>query len=303
MTRRRSPSTSADAALVAVLVVCAGLLCATRAHALACCGSILAQPERLAPMDDISLSIGFGGGYGLGTFSSGSRFSGAGGMVDADLRGRLGLAVRLSSTLQVSTAASWMQGYRRFGDASSFAGAPGDLAFGLRLEPEAVEDLAFTAALALPTGRTAAEAHDALGADVTGRGAAQLRLGGQYEVQPGAWFVVFGAGVTGIGAERGTGIDPRAALDGFLTIGRDLDRAALALTAQESWEPALEREGVELPRSSRRRTVLSLAGAYPLDAWRTVSCSLAVDPPLGGIATNTEARVVLQFGLRFLNRP
>lgn len=301
MTPRPSSSTCSSALVLVLLALALALLVPVSTQAASCCGSILAQADRLAAGETAMVQLGAGAAYGLGAFFPDASFRTSTRMTEAEGRLRLGGAVRLGEALQGSVLGEWVQGYRRFGTESTLAGGQADLLVGLRLDPPQHEAWAFTAVLALPTGRTMAESRDRFGADATGRGAVQLRLGAQYEHLLGPWFLLAGVGITGAGPERGSGIEATLSGDLLLSAGRSfLSGTAVAASMQLGYEPSLRRFGELLENSVRRRCTFSLGGARALDRWRTVTLAATIDPPLAGFAQNVPARLGVTLGLRWI---
>lgn len=287
-----------------LVVVC--LAAAVPHEAQACtCGPVLLQAGRLNPGEQVALQFGLAGAFEVGHFDPGARFRFlSGGARSSDFRVSLSAEWRLSEQWQARLAGGWAEGFRRFGEDEAWGGAPTDLLASVRYEPAALRLLAFSASLLVPTGRTTLESRAPLGADVTGRGAAALRVNGIIERDFGPWFTQGDLGATVSGPERGSGINPAAGADLALFAGRAL-RSGVELAAGlrlEVFSP-LWREGVRLPDSHRVRLgLLGSAGIEVSRGWSMVG-SAGVNPPLSFTAVNTRAEWSLSLGARWAPQP
>lgn len=283
---------------LAVAAAGALFLAVRTASAAGCCGSNLAQADRLGADESWSF-VGalrghttFGGWDLHGTFLRDRADS-------HDLEGRLqlGASARLSRTWQASLGGAWVETYRSFGARSSLAGAPADLSAGVRVDPESLSRWAFTGQLTMPLGRTVFESTDAFGADVTGRGAFTARVGGAFEQPFEDLFVVVSGGLTVSGPERGNDVRAGAALDAMVLAGRSfLSGAGVSAGVRGYvhagyWRPSGRTAPWHL-------LTLLVSGAVPVGRTLSVVGTASLEPPLSGFGSNDFARLALSAGVR-----
>jgi hypothetical protein len=296
----RPPSFSTRRSLVAGALLLASWGAPRLAEAMSCCGSTLAQPDRLGSCEKFAFQVGTSVSNGFGSALPNGTMRWNGSNVELDARLRLSGALRLSPAWQVSAETGWQQGFRRFSGLGSTGGALNDVALGARFDPPSWESWAFTATVGLPLGRTMLEAHDMLGADVTGRGAFSLRLGGVYQYDWKTNFVVAGVGLTGVGPERKSGIDPTLSADGFAALGHTFrNRVTATVSASAALAPALSRDGERLRDSDWRRVTIGAGIAYPLSYRSTLLASLTAAPPVGVVLRNQPSTVAAALSFRW----
>ena len=307
---RRPLSTSRSAFSVgSVIAFVAVSIHPTRAGAQACCaGAAAVTPGRLAVHEDALVGFQSRAADIFASFSKDADYVPAS-AAEWDFEQDLFGALRVARRAQVALLAPVVQTYRRARGISDFGGGLGDLNlsgrydFTLAGESEVVPGVGALVGVTFPTGRPT-ESSDAanhpLAADATGTGAYQLNLGLALEQTVGPWLF----GVTGLYSKR----TPRTIGGTKVTLGAQWtvlagaaytfsNDAALALVASYSAEGNTEADGIEVPMSSRRIPLLTLAGLYPLnDPWRLQGGVFAT-PPLSSLGRNTPANLGLVLAL------
>jgi hypothetical protein len=281
-------------ALFAVLFVLAGEV---RAWAASCCGSVLALGDRLGPGEGMSLQLGVLGQNQLGWFDGHRRFR-ADGAESRSLDGRFGasLAKRLTGQWQAMASLGWMEGYRTEGKASSMGGFLADSTLAARYEPEKWERWAFTGTLTLPTGRTVGESTTPLVADATGRGMFGFRVAAAFEHPIESWFVLTQLGVEALSPHRDGMTRAGVAGDLLVLTGYTfMNAAALSAGLRTTLTSYLGPERFAAPTQT---TSAVISGGYPFARRWTVSGSIAIDPPVPGISSETLSRVSVSVGVR-----
>lgn len=271
-------------------------------QAASCCGSVLAQGDRLGPDEKASLHLGLGGSFITGWFSPQGRFEPLSpGSLHFDGQGNLSLAFRLSRDFQIGLNGGWQQGVRDYGETLATGGALKDASLGLRYQYESsAGSLALQALVSFPLGRTVEESRALLAADVSGRGSYGGRIAASYEHYFNKWFVMGELGLGATGPERSSGVDANGSLDFTLMSGYTFRKAAvLGLGLNGMLAPAWSRNGVPLSQSLRSKVGLALAGGLPLTHGLRGTASLRVDPPIYA-SRNESMDVVLNLGLRWL---
>lgn len=280
------------------LVACLTLL-PSSARAAGCCGSQLAQADRLSPDEwrSISLSTSFAPVTG-GFDATGSFRTLSAGQWEGELRAGLSLAHRLTDTLQAGLSAGWLETFRTTSSASGQAGGLDDTVVSARWDPDALDEWALTAAVLLPTGRGGAESVDPLGADVTGRGAWGLRVGFAWERGFGPNFLLVNAALTGHGPARSS--DVRASL--LPQVGASVGRtfasgAGVAGSFEMSSQVGMWGAEGRVPGSSWYLATLRAVGTWPVGS-ASVTGQVWLQPPVAWAGLNESSRVGLGVGLR-----
>lgn len=274
------------------------------AHAQACCaGSSAVTPGRLEVHEDALVGAQMKAGAGLGSYDTGGHFVAPGaGDAEYDLEQDLFGAVRVLRRGQIALLVPLVETERQtLQDGSRFGGGVGDVNASVRYdfvlagESAYVPGIALLAGITLPTGTPPELASPPLAVDATGIGAFQGNVALALEQTFGPWLV----NLTGIVAERaprfgeqlGTQVTLLAA--GAYTFSNDM---ALALSGSYAFEgDATASGGADVPFSSRRLTVFTLSGLWPVtDSWRLVG-GLYLEPPLYGFGSNQPATGGLTF--------
>lgn len=294
MRRHRSPSPRLVGALLA-LAACTG---ASRAHAQACCaGGSAVTPGRLEVHEDALVGTQLKAGTMFGSYDTGGHYLAPGtGDAEYDFEQDLLGAVRVLERGQLAVLVPFVETERQTPqDGTHFGGGIGDVNASVRYdfllagESRYVPGIALLAGVTLPTGKPVEEASPPLAVDATGIGALQGNVALALEQTFGPWLV----NATGMVAERaprfgehlGTQVTFLAA--GAYTFPNDM---ALALSLSYAFEgDAATTDGTNVPMSSKRLTVVSLSGLWPItDSWRLLG-GLYVDPPLDGLGSNQPA--------------
>jgi hypothetical protein len=274
------------------------------AHAQACCaGSSAVTPGRLEAHEDALVGAQIKAGAGVGSYDTGGRFVAPGaGDAEYDFEQDLLGAARVLRRGQLALLVPLVETERRTPqDGSHFGGGIGDVNASIRYdfvlagESAFVPGIALLAGVTFPTGKPPELASPPLAVDATGVGALQGNVALALEQTFGPWLV----NLTGIVAERaprfgerlGTQVTLLAA--GAYTFPNDI---ALALSGSYAFEgDATASDGSDVPLSSRRLTVFTLSGLWPLtDAWRLVG-GFFLEPPLDGFGSNQPANGGLTF--------
>jgi hypothetical protein len=294
MQHRKSPFRNALALLVA--------LCAwgfpARALAQACCaGGSAVTPGRLQLHEDALVGLQLKAATVLGAYQPGGRFvASPAGDTEGDFEEDLFGAVRLLRHGQVALLAPLVETARKdTQDPSRFGGGLGDVNLSARYdflaagESRYLPGIALLAGVTFPTGKAPdAFSTPAQVIDTTGVGVFQANGAVAVEQIFGPWLV----NATGLLAVRtarsGEQLAPQVTLltAAAYTLPNDM---AVALSASYAFEGDASLDGAILPASSRRATVLTLSGFWPLtDTWRLLG-GLVLDPPLDGLGSNQPA--------------
>lgn len=301
---RRPRSTCHEAAL---LVLLATLCIASRVRAQACCAAASAvTPGRLELHEAALAGMQLRAATVLGSYETGGRYLGSPrGDTEHDFEEDVFGAVRVFGRGQVALLVPVVETFRATPqDGGHFGGGMGDANLSVRYDfviagqRTYLPGIALLAGLTAPTGRAPDAATQSLAVDATGMGAFQLNGALALEQTFGSWLV----NATGIVAKRtprfgetlGTQVTFLAA--GAYTFAND---AALSLSASYSFEgnAVAERSGgssgsktvTDVPASSKRMTVISFSGLWPLnDTWRILG-GLFWNPSVNGVGSNQPA--------------
>jgi hypothetical protein len=276
----------------------------SRARAQACCaGGSAVTPARLEPHEDALAGAQIRVGGVHGSYDTGGRYiASPSGDTEFDLEEDLFGAVRVLRRGQVALLVPVVQTRRQTtSNGADFGGGLGDINASVRYDFLAagasryIPGVALLAGVTLPTGRPPESASAPLFVDATGIGAWQASLALALEQTYGPWLL----NATGIVAKRtprfGETLGTQVTLLGAGAYAFD-NGAALALSVAYTFEgDATTDAGVTLAASSRRLTVLTLAGLWPLaDTWRLLG-GLFLDPPVGALGSNQPAAAGLTF--------
>jgi hypothetical protein len=267
------------------------------AHAQACCaGASAITPGRLVMHDQALVGAQLRSSLVLGSFDGqGSYANNAKGSSDVEFEEDLFAALRVFDEGQIAVLVPFLQARREDRSGSEFGGGIGDLAINARYDFYAagrslyVPGIALVAGVTLPTG-VAPENAKRLGTNATGLGVLAGGAGIALEQTYGDWFFTL-IGQVAFRADRTVKNVGKTALapqwSGLAGIAYAFhDGSSLGLSVQYSAEGDATIDGVTQPESARRRTLLSLAGLYPLhDDW-SLRGYLLWDPPIGSLGAN-----------------
>jgi hypothetical protein len=234
----------------------------------------------------------------LGSYAQGgTRYTASpAGDTEGDFEEDLFGAVRVLRRGQVALLVPFIETQRQdTEDPSRFGGGIGDVNLGARYdfvgagESTYVPGIALLAGVTFPTGKAPdAFATPAQVINTTGVGVFQANGAVAAEQIFGPWL--FNA--TGLLAVRtarsGEQLAPQVTLlaAAAYTFPNDM---ALALSASYAFEGDATLDGTTLPGSSRRATVVTLSGFWPVtDTWRLLG-GFYLDPPLDGFGSNQPA--------------
>ena len=297
-----------------VLVVLVAWVVPSRAWAQACCaGGSAVTPARLELPEEALVGAQLHAGWVHGQYDTAGRYiASPAGDTEIDFEQDLFGAVRFLKRAQaallvplIETSRSAASGSSAVGQptsgGSAFGGGMGDINASLRYdfvvagESEIVPGIALLAGLTLPTGTAPESASPPLFVDATGIGAWQFNAALALEQTFGRWLV----NATGIVAKRtprfGETLGTQVTLIGAGAYSFD-NGAALALAGSYVFEgEASANGGGSVPASSKRLTMLTLSGLWPMGDWWRLLGGIFIDPPVGTLGSNQPASTGLTF--------
>jgi hypothetical protein len=293
----RRPSSPFPSRALALLVALAAWGSPSRAQAQACCaGGSAVTPGRLELHEDALVGVELKAASLLGSYDTSGRYLGnPAGDTEGDFEEDLFGAVRVLRRGQVALLVPLVETQRQDPrDGGHFGGGIGDVNLSARYdfilagESRVLPGVALLAGVTLPTGKPPELASPPLAVDATGIGAYQINGALALEQTFGPWLV----NATGLLAIRTPRFGEQLAPQGTLlaaaayTLPGD---AALALSASYAFEGNASSAGAPVPSSSKRVTVITLSGLWPVtDAWRLLG-GVYVDPPIDGLGSNQPA--------------
>src|SRR5882672_6744575 len=300
MPRLQSRSRSATTLLVAL----AAWGSPSRARAQACCaGGSVVTPARLELHEDALAGVQLRAASVGGSYDAAGRYiSAPSGDTELDFEQDLFGAVRVFRRGQVALLVPLIETRRETRqNSAAFGGGLGDVNATIRYDFVVAGESLYVPGIGLllgvtaPTGTRPESASPPLFVEATGIGAWQANAALAIEQTFGSWL--FNA--TGIVAKRtprfgetlGTQVTLLAA--GAYSFGNG---AALALSASYAFEgDATTDTGADVATSSKRLTVLTLSGLWPLtDSWRLLG-GFFIDPPVNALGSNQPAAAGLTF--------
>jgi hypothetical protein len=291
------------AAATALAIACTWPIAA---NAQPCCaGASVLTPARLTSLEDALLGLQTRGSRITGSFDASASYVGVpAGASEMDFEQDLVGTVRIFGRGQLSVSVPFVETSRSAGSLSEFGGGLGDVALSGRYDPILAGDspvipgIAIVAGVVFPTGRAPESASMALGSDSTGTGAYQGTLGVAFEQIWGHVFANLTALATQSAPRHVNGVSERLGLQGTIGAagGYVFDNGgALALTLSALRSMEAVQDGQRVADSARRRTLLGIAGAFPLaPRWR-LQGSLSGDIPVQSLGKNEPANVGLSF--------
>ncbi len=262
-------------------------------------------PARLTPLDDALVGLQLRGARIVGSFNKSGGYIGApDGATELDLEQDLIGTVRVLGRGQLSLMIPFVQTMRSASGTSEFGGGIGDLALSARYdfvvagEHRWLPGIALLAGVTFPTGKPPESASQLLGTDATGTGAFQGTVGIAFEQ---IWGHVF-ANVTVLALQSATrhvsGVSEKLGFQGTASAaaGWVFDSGgALGLNLVAMRSADAVQDGQTVPDSARGRTLLGLAGAFPLsDRWRLQGTFIS-DLPFQNMGKNEPAGIGLSF--------
>jgi hypothetical protein len=303
MQHRSSRSSNALALLVA-LAAWGSPAVERDARAQACCaGGSAITPGRLQLHEDALIGMELKAGTVLGTYDPGGRFLGSPpGVTEGDFEEDLFGAFRVLHRGQVALLVPFVETQRQDPtDGGHIGGGIGDVNLSARYdfvlagESHFVPGVALLAGITFPSGKPPELATPPLLVDDTGQGAFQGNVALALEQTYGPWL--FNA--TGLVAFRSARFGEQLAPQGTLlaaaayTLPNDV---ALALSASYAFEgEATYSDGTRAAESSKRLTVVTLSGFWPVtDTWRVLG-GIYLDPPVDHLGSNNPVAGGLTF--------
>ena len=290
------PRSSPSSRTLALLVALAVWGCPSRARAQACCaGGSAVTPGRLELHEDALVGVELKAASLLGSYDTSGRYiTNPAGDTEGDFEEDLFGAVRVLRRGQVALLVPLVETQRQDPrDGGHFGGGIGDINLSARYdfvvagESRLIPGVAVLAGVTLPTGKPPELASPPLAVDATGIGAYQINAALALEQTFGPWLV----NATGLLAIRTPRFGEQLAPQGTLlaaaayTLPSD---AAIALSASYAFEGDASANG-SVPSSSKRVTVVTLSGLWPVtDSWRLLG-GVYLDPPIDGLGSNQPA--------------
>ena len=310
MQRRRSTFSNARVFAAALAAAWVGLTCAapSRAWAQACCaGSGALTPGRLAMHEDALVGGQLRAASVFGSWNEDGRYHGSPhGTSELDFEQDLFGSIRFLKRAQAALFIPLLETRRGANRTYEGGGGIGDVNLSGRYDfleagqSRLVPGIALLAGITFPTGVSPDSATKPLATDATGSGAFQGNVGLALEQSYGHWLLnatLLAAkratySVQGVNATLGTRVTVLAA--GGYVFDND---AALALLASYAAEGDATVNGNVVPRSSRRTTILSLSGVWPLSDHLRLTGSIFLNPPVLPLGTNESTSTGLTFGV------
>jgi hypothetical protein len=291
----RHPSSTSSSALLALLVALAAWGWPARARAQACCaGGSAITPGRLEVHEDALVGAELKAATVLGTFDPSGRFFGSpSGVTEGDFEEDVFGAVRVLTRGQVALLVPFVETQRQDPrDGGYLGGGIGDVNLSARYdfvlagESRVVPGVALLAGVTFPTGKPPELASPPLAVDATGIGAFQGTAGLAVEQTFGPWLL----DATGLLAVRSSRFGEQLAPQGTLLAAAAYtlpSQAALALSASYAFEgSATFSDGTSATASSKRLTVVTVSGLWPVsDTWRVLG-GIYLDPPIDKLGSN-----------------
>lgn len=266
-------------------------------RAQACCsGASAVTPGRLAMHENALVGAQLRGSLVLGSYDGSGEYARSPAHTsDLEFEQDLFGAVRFLERAQFALLVPFIEARRSDRSGAEFGGGLGDVAPSLRYDftlagrADNIPGIAVLLGATLPTGRPPERANR-LGTDATGLGVVQGSAGVSVEQTFDRWFVNL-IGLVALRAERNvsgigeTSLAPQwsAILGGAYTFPQG---ASLALSIQYNGEGNATIAGMTQPMTGRRRTLLTVAGLYPLsDTWQ-LRGFLIWDPPIDSLGKN-----------------
>ncbi len=284
---------------VCLLLALAAWGTSSRARAQACCaGGSVVTPGRLELHENALAGVQLHAANVIGSYDVTGRYVGAPpGSTELDFEEDLFAAARVLGRGQVTLLVPLVETRRANPPAlggAHLGGGLGDINASARYdfvragESAYVPGVALLAGLTAPTGTSPEQATQPLAVDATGIGAWQVNGALAIEQTYGPWLV----NATGIVAKRTPrygqtlGTQVTFLLAGAYTFPND---AAVALSASYAFEGDATAGSADVPDSSKRVTVVTLSGLYPVtDTWRLLG-GMFLDPPVGQLGSNQPA--------------
>jgi hypothetical protein len=276
----------------------------SRARAQACCaGGSAITPGRLQLHEDALVGAELKAGTVLGTFDPSGRFLGSPpGVTEGDFEEDLFGALRVLRRGQVALLVPFVETQRQDPvDGGHLGGGIGDVNLSARYdlvlagESYFVPGIALLAGVTFPTGKPPELATPPLAVDATGIGAFQGNGALAVEQTYGPWLFNATALIAVRSARFGEQLAPQGTLlaAGAYTFSNDM---ALALSGSYAFEgEATYSDGTSAAASSKRLTVLTLSGFWPVtDTWRVLA-GVYLDPPIDHLGSNQPAAGGLTF--------
>jgi len=260
-------------------------------------------PARLTPLDDALIGVQLRGARILGSFDAAGRYlSAPSGATEMDFEQDVIGTVRLLERGQLSLTVPILETARSAGGASELGGGVGDVALSGRYdaviagEHRWLPGIALLAGIVLPTGRPLESASLPLGSDSTGTGAFQGTFGLAVEQIWGHLFanltvLALKSASRHVGNVSATlGFQGTASLAGGYVFDNG---GALALTVVAMRTADASQDGKTVPDSARGKTLLGVAGAFPLATRWRIQGSILGDLPLQGLGKNEPTSIGL----------
>ena len=294
--------------LAAVLVA----LSAAPAYAAACCLSSSAfGVGRLARWEQFAVIVGTSTSPVAGRWDEqGAWHVNMPGYSENEWRAQLSALGAVHPRLQLSGRAPLLLTQKSSGDQHEVSGGLGDSQLAVRYEPiyqgeyEYVPEVALTAGMTVPIGRTAGVSKTILGSDVTSRGAWVPSASVTTELARNFWFVQLGGGVTFplpmAGAEPGTtqqfGLGWQATIAGGAEVTKGV---VLSLVGRYAYEGPLRVDGQPLMQSQAWDFGGALNAAWKFGSHWTLQGGADVGLFASGLGANRQGRFTGSLAVRY----
>ncbi len=291
-------------ALAPILCAAAALLWPSTSYAQPCCaGASVLTPARLTPLDDALVGLQFRAARVIGSFDGTGRYvSAPSGDNEHDLQQDLIGTVRVFDRGQLSLSMPFLETFRAARGASEVGGGLGDIALSGRYdaviagEHRWLPGIAVLAGIVFPTGKPLESASLPLGSDSTGTGAFQGTIGVAVEQIWGHLFANLTVLVLQSAPRHVGSVSETLGLQGTASAaaGYVFDSGgAVALNLVGMRSADAVQDGNSVPGSARNKTLLGVAGAFPLATRWRIQGSLIGDLPLQSLGKNEPATIGL----------
>ncbi len=289
-----------------------GVVGSEKAYAGACCmSSALSGVGRLRNWEKFAVGVRSGGLFELGQWDTKAKWNDYGSDYLAhEWRSEVWGLVGVHRQISLFARIPWSLNHRRVGDQEAWDGWFGDLQGGARFDLIRVGQAPHLPGLALivgvqaPTGRATHQAHNSIGADVTGRGAWVLSAGAVLEKTFYPGFVQLDVGVqiplpaerSDLGVMQRFGIGIPLVLTGGWEFAKNF---VLALHLRFLWEDDLTLGERKIAESSRIDAGVSASLAWSFDPHWTLQVLVDSGIFASSMGRNQPGRLFASVGLRY----
>lgn len=275
------------------------------ARAQSCCTSTSTIfPARLQDDEAALVGVRANGAFAFGSFDGQRVYRGQpSGASEIDLGQTLLVTARAGDEpLQFNVSVPFVETIRSAGNVHDAGGGVGDVSFSMRWDifhaghDPVVPGIAPLLSVTVPSGTSADSAHNPLGADATGLGAAQLGAGLALEQVFGRMLFALAGTATFHGSRTISGVHSQLGPDIAATLGASYTfRNGFALGGSILYSNSFDSsiDGQDVANTARAFTEVSITGAFPLKNDMRVLGSVFFIPPISSMGQNEIANAGL----------